>query len=99
MAVLARASAELQGVYLRSLAAASPAEAGCRSAADLLVEHAGLPVWQARADAALAGRLSAVPGLLDALAGGGLELARGPAAGEGLDGLPRGCGTPRPRRR
>ncbi len=77
LAVLAHAAAELQGVYLRELDAAERAgahhAAGCRSAADLLVDAAGLPVSQARADAAQARRLGLVPGLLGALAGGGLE--------------------------
>lgn len=78
LAVLAHAAAELQGVYLRALDQAErdgeALAAGARSTADLLVDAAGLPVAQARADAALARRLGQVPGLLDALAGGGLEL-------------------------
>lgn len=78
LAALSHAQAQLRGVYLRELAAAEaagePAAHGCRSAADLLVDTAGLPAWQARKDAALARRLALVPGLLDALAEGGLEL-------------------------
>ena len=78
LGTLARSAAELRGVYLRDLAeahASGEAEAaGCRSVADLLVESAGMPVWQARSDVALARRLAVLPGLLDAVAGGGLEL-------------------------
>ncbi|MCW2607091.1 MAG: hypothetical protein JWO60_1784 [Frankiales bacterium] len=78
LTVLARAASEVQGVYLRDLHAAEQSgehlAAGCRSIADLLVEHAGLPVAQARSDAALSRRLGVLPGLLDAVAGGGLEL-------------------------
>ncbi|MCU1692211.1 MAG: hypothetical protein JWM64_1302 [Frankiales bacterium] len=78
LTVLARASAELQGTYLRDLHHAEQSgehlAVGCRSVADLLVEHAGLPVSQARSDAALARRLGVLPGLLDTVAGGGLEL-------------------------
>ncbi len=78
LGLLARATAELQGVYLRDLDTAVRSgdveAAGHRSAADLLVAEAGLPVQQARADAALAARLGVLPGLLDAVAGGGLEL-------------------------
>lgn len=77
VAALAHASAELRGVFLRDLAAASPAEAGVRNAADLLVQHGGLPAWQARRDAALAARLARVPSLPDAVAGGALELDAG----------------------
>ncbi len=79
LGLLARAAAELTGTYLRDLHEAETSgavqAAGCRSAADLLVEQAGLPVSQARADVGLARRLGVLPGLLDAVAGGGLELA------------------------
>ena len=67
LGVLARAAAELQGVYLRALDRADRdgehRAAGCRSTADLLVDTAGLPVSQARSDTALARRLGLVPGL------------------------------------
>ncbi len=77
LASLAHASAELRGVFLRDLAAVDPgtlARAGARNGADLLVQGAGVPVWQARRDWAVAGRLAAVPGLPDVVAGGGLGL-------------------------
>ncbi|MCW2605756.1 MAG: putative endonuclease [Frankiales bacterium] len=74
VAALAHASAELRGVFLRELGAVSPQEHGARSAADLLEQHGGVPAWQARRDAGLAGRLARVPGLADAVAGGALEL-------------------------
>ncbi len=74
LTLLAHAVRELQGVYLRELAAVDPAAEGVRSVADLLVDAAGLPVTAARADAALAVRLAPLPGLLDALAGGAVEL-------------------------
>jgi hypothetical protein len=78
LAALAHASAELRGIYLRDLAQAerdgAPSAAGCRSTADLLVEHAGIGVSRARADAGQARRLSGLPGLLEAVAAGDLTL-------------------------
>jgi HNH endonuclease len=74
LAVLAHPSAQLRGVFLRDLASVDAGAAGARSAADLLVAEAGVPVWQARRDAALAARLVQVPGLADAVAGGAVEL-------------------------
>ena len=92
LGVLARAAAELQGVYLRELDRAerdgAHRAAGCRSTADLLVDTAGLPVSQARSDTALARRLGLVPGLLDALAGGGLELAAARLVAKAFAALP-----------
>ncbi|MCW2777984.1 MAG: hypothetical protein JWN17_1709 [Frankiales bacterium] len=88
LSVLAHAAAELQGVYLRELAATSPEEAGCRNVADVLVDHAGLPVWQARSDAALAAKLAKVPGALDALAEGGVELAAARLLAKAFAALP-----------
>ena len=92
LGVLARAAAELQGVYLRELDRAerdgTHRAAGCRSTADLLVDTAGLPVSQARSDTALARRLGLVPGLLDALAGGGLELAAARLVAKAFAALP-----------
>ena len=75
LGVLAHASAELQGVYLRELAAVDAASHGARGPADLLHDTAGVPIWQARRDHGLARRLARLPGLTDALAGGGVELA------------------------
>ena len=77
LGVLAHASAELQGVYLRELAAVDAAAHGARGAADLLHDTAGVPLWQARRDHGLARRLARFPGLADAVAGGGVELASG----------------------
>lgn len=79
LAALAHASVELRGIYLRDLARAEqdgePAAAGCRSAADLLVEHAGIGVSRARADAGQARRLAGLPGLLEAVAAGDVPVA------------------------
>ena len=92
LGVLARAATELHGVYLRALDAAERdgehLAAGCRSTADLLVDTAGLPVSQARSDAALARRLGKVPGLLDALAGGGIELPEARLVAKAFAALP-----------
>lgn len=92
LAALAHASAELRGVYLRDLARAEgdgePAVAGCRSIADLLVEHAGVDVSRARADARQARRLAGLPGLLDAVAAGDLTVAAGRLLGRAWSALP-----------
>jgi HNH endonuclease len=77
LGLLAHASAELRGVFLRELGRVEPAAHGARNAADLLVAVAGVPVSVARRDAALAGRLALVPGLAEAVAQGGVELAAG----------------------
>ena len=78
LAALAHAPQQLRGVHLREPAAAEaagePAAAGSRGTADLLVGEAGLPAWRARADRAVAGRLAGLPGLLDTVAAGALEL-------------------------
>ena len=91
LGVLARAAQELHGVYLLALHDAETAgehtSAG-RSTADLLVDTAGLPVTQARRDVALARRLGRVPGLLEALAGGGTELAAARLVARAFDALP-----------
>ncbi|MCW2606993.1 MAG: putative endonuclease [Frankiales bacterium] len=74
VALLARASAELRGVYLRDLAQLDPAAEGARNHADLLADLSGLPVAQARKDAALSSRLALLPGLPDAVAHGVVAL-------------------------
>ncbi len=92
LTVLAHAAAELHGVYLRALHEAERdgehLAAGCRSTADLLVDAAGLPVSRARADAGSARRLGLVPGLHDAHAGGGIELAAARLVAKAYAALP-----------
>lgn len=92
LAVLAHASAELQGVYLQAVATAdvdgTAAEHHCRGAADLLSQTAGLPVSQARSDAGLARRLGRLPGLLDALSSGRVTVAAGRLVARAWSALP-----------
>lgn len=80
LAALAQASAALRGTYLRELAQVEPATlVGERVAtpAQLLIQAASVPPWQARRDAGLASRLGRLPGLLDALAEGRLSVESG----------------------
>lgn len=73
--LLARAQAELRGVYLRDLARLDPATEGARNAAELVADRSGLPVTLTRQDAGLADRLALVPGLAEAVAQGVVPLA------------------------